>query len=745
MLDLQGIPSRLPDQSLSESEMKKEYGSIKNFYLATVRNLSQSYNRLPTPDYNKISTGTGGGEVQQILDNFRYFQGVQQNTDFAYLSETVDQAGQVQELATPYMAGQDIATILLFMQGQFMGVASSAEPRVNIVNPDMKNKLTSKLKMVQVQKKFGDMLSKLAEETGFEFKSPANPNSDTEGLVKELQMSFASDLLQDANIILDYVKKHSMGLHDYIRSVMNVLIGRRCAMYIDLDGKIEDIPSHLVFYVAGKDDDFGKYDFARGFIKYSHKDDVISEYSDDLSKDEIQTIRDGSFQSSPTFANFTDRYNFPLFDSDTQYYSKVTSFWRSTLDSGYKVVTTEEGGKRVHKIRKDSKRKGEPVQVMRRATIISNMWVVDYGIHEVIEDPNQMGNKLFPIVRFQPNTYLGYNQGLVDRLKNKQKELDAINQKIRENYTQDIGTVLAFNGKKFKDGVTPEELHEQLRRTRITISSSSGLDDDYGNQEPIMKAEDVSLMGQIVAYMNIKEAFKSEIKEIANVSAITMGSQQNYVGLKTQQNSQALATNSVQYYYQGVLQCWADAAMIAVEYVRKNIAKNPEKQKWQNLLGEVGVERIVAMAKEPYWSFQAYISTQDIIDPVRKQRMLSMLDNLMATGQIDFADWLNVEDAKTITQLKDYAKYSVNKKAEMTRINQMLANATSAQNVETMAQGQMAKTQSEQQGMNQRQKSKDVTSLSQTMLKEGGSMEDVNALMQGAAGGQQQQQMPPQQ
>lgn len=742
MLGLVGIPSRFPDQSLSEAQMKEKYGSIKNFYLECARNLSLSYNKLPSNDFNKTSQGVGGGEVQQILNNYDYFQGVQQNTDFAYLTQTMDTNGQIEEMSTPYMAGQDIAQILLFMQGQFMGVAASAEPRVQLINPDMKNKLTKQLKMVQVKKQFGDLLKKITEETGYEFKPPADPTKDTETIVKTLQMSFSSDVLRDANIILDYVKKNSMGLSDYLRSLTNVLIGRRCVLFVDDEGNIEDVPPYLYFSVASKDDDFGKKDFARGMVEYIHKDDVLAKYQDQLTSDEISNIKDGSFYGTELFNFYMNMYNFSMYNNQNSYMSKVTVYWKSTIDTRYKVVSTDEGGKKVIKLKPSTNKKGLPAQVIRKATILANMYVVDYGIHEIIEDPNQQGNKLFPILCFQPNTYLGYNQSLVDRLKNKQKELDAINQRVRENYTMDLGTVLSFNGKKFKDGITPDEIYMQLRRTRFTVSTASGEDEDYTNNQPMLQREDVSLMRDIQNYLSIKTSLQQDVKDIANVSSIIMGSQQNYVGLRTQQNSQALAANSVQYYYTGTLQCWADAAALAIEVVKNKIAKNPDKQKWQNLLGEEGVDRIVALSKEPYWKLQAYISTQDIIDPIRKQRMLAMLDNLMATGQIDFVDWLNVEDAKTMTELKELAKYSVSKKQEQQRVMQMLSDATNMQRTEIMAQGQAQAKQIEQQGQAQIQQSKNVKDIASTMIKKDYPMEDVAALMQGAAGEPSPQQQP---
>jgi hypothetical protein len=422
-------------------------------------------------------------------------------------------------------------------------------------------------------------------------------------------------------------------------------------------------------------------------------------------------------------------------------------FWKATIDTRYRVVETEEEGKKVYKLKANSKKKGLPAQVIKKATIIAGMFVCDYGIHDVISDPTQMGNKLFPICTFQPNTYLGFNQSLVDRLKNKQKELDAINQRVRENYTTDLGTIISINGKKFRDGITPVEIYSQLRKTRFFVATETGEDDDITNNQPMMQREDVSLMRDIENYLKIKMSFQNDIKEIANVSAMIMGTPTSYIGLKTQQNSASLASNSVQYQYSGVIQLFADAAAIALENTKREIQKNPDAMKWQNLVGEDGVDRVVALKDEPYTKFLLSISTREIIDPAMKDRLLAMSEQLAATGQIDPLDWMKIVTAKTTTELMEYFKWSVAKKREMERMNNIFAQASANQQTETMAQGQLAAKQAEQMGGIQKQNTVNNTKLAQEMLKQGYSQADVAAFMQGAAGGGQPQQggMPQQQ
>jgi hypothetical protein len=114
----------------------------------------------------------------------------------------------------------------------------------------------------------------------------------------------------------------------------------------------------------------------------------------------------------------------------------------------------------------------------------------------------------------------------------------------------------------------------------------------------------------------------------------------------------------------------------------------------------------------------------------------------MATGQIDFADWLNVEDAKTISELKDYAKYSVAKKREVQRIQEMMANATKLQTTEAMAEGQAQTKQVEMRGNIAKQTVASVGNMAKEMLKQGYSQEEIAEFMNGAAGGQPSQGAP---
>jgi hypothetical protein len=88
----------------------------------------------------------------------------------------------------------------------------------------------------------------------------------------------------------------------------------------------------------------------------------------------------------------------------------------------------------------------------------------------------------------------------------------------------------------------------------------------------------------------------------------------------------------------------------------------------------------------------------------------------MSTGQIDFVDWLNVEDAKTISELKDYAKYSVEKKRLREIYAQSLNAAAAEERAAMMAQSQQDAKLVEMQGGIEKQKTANTGKVATAMV-----------------------------
>ena len=725
----------LPDQNLPYEEIVRKYGSIKNAYKMAAQYYARAYNKSGIKYDTQSSINPNESEFDEICRNWDMFQGLQQTTMFQFLNQVLEEDGEdIIDTAIPIQPGQESAAIFLFLQGMFLGVASNADPTVVVMNQEIKNKITSKLKMVEMKRLFAEQMKMIEKAAEGSFNVPADPSEGTEKVVKAVYNSFGSGLQLYAGKLYDYIRANSATTSDMLRSFTNQMIGRKAVLHCTDDGFVDVVQPEYYASVYGKDHDYGRYDIARMFVQTMHKDEVLSKYAGWLTEDEKSQIASGSFADSEIFQNYMRGYGYELYNPTTNFMTGVTVYYKSTIDSGYIFKEDLEGNKYIKKLRNGSKRKGIEVQVLRKATIWSNMFVVDYGIAKTIEDPNQFGNKLFPLMCFQPNTYRGINQCLADRMMWKQQQLDAIDNKITEMYSMDLGTIIAMNGAKFDNGLTPSRVYNILRKNKVIVTKKSPDLNDPTNREPLLQREDVSLMRDIQSYINIKESFKNELKEIANVNNVTMGTPTSYVGLKTQQNSSALASNSIQYTIVGTLQLWADAGSFALENLRKRVVNDPENPIFQNLLGEKGIQLIIDAKDVPFSQWLLYISHQDVIDPARKERMLRAMDMLMQSGAVDWRDWLEVEDAKTISQLKDYTNFAVAKKQYMAQMQQMAAEQAKQQQVETMANAQLQGKVMDNDAKLQAQNQTNATRLADTALRETGDVNAAGAILEGAQG-----------
>jgi hypothetical protein len=247
----------------------------------------------------------------------------------------------------------------------------------------------------------------------------------------------------------------------------------------------------------------------------------------------------------------------------------------------------------------------------------------------------------------------------------------------------------------------------------------------------MIQREDLSLMRDISQYIAIKKDFREELRDIANVNNVVMGTPKSYVGLKTQQNSSALASNSLQYGIYGVMQIWADAMAIAVEMVRQRVIADPENPLFVNLLGDEGIQMIVDTKDTPFHRWHLTISHDDAIDPQLRERIMGLMTMFAGSKEITMRDVLEVFTAKTLSQLKDYAAYAQEKTQMMQMIDKAEAMKANTENAQTIAQGNVQGRQIEADARLAANSKDNATRLANTALQQTGDPEAAAAIMQG--------------
>lgn len=722
-----------PDQNLPIEKIVAKYGSLKEAYKQAGQYYSMAYNRNGIRRPNESTVDLAGSEYGEITENWNMFHGLQNTRIFKFLDQVLDAQGNIGDMPIPIQPGQEAGTIMIFLQGLFLGVAGNAEPTIKVINDDLKTKMTQKFKMIEMKRLFEENIKAIEEAANGEFVVPADPSAGKEKIIKAVFNSFASGLQLHASRLVDYVRENSATLGDMLRAYTNHLCARHSVLHVNENGIIEVINGELYAKVATKDHDFGRYDVARMFVNFMQKDEMIAQNKQWLTKEEIDSIRSGAFAASNLFNQYQQYYGYDLYVPNSEIMTGVTVYYKSIIDSGYINKKDIDGSVYIKPLSKkqiEKGRKGVDLLVMRKVTIWAGMFATNYGIARVVEDPNQVGNKLFPLLEFSANTFQGKNVCLMDRLKWKQQQLDAIDNRITEKYSKDLGTILTMNGAKFDDGLTPEIAYGILRKNGVQISKKTAYAEDPTNRERMIEAQDVSLMKDITNYIAIKKELREEERDIANVNNVVMGTPNSYVGAKTQMNSSALATNSLQYGIYGTMQLWADAMAIAIEMLRQRIIEDPENPIYVNLLGDAGIEAILDTKDIPFYRWNLTISHDDAIDPQMRERLMNLLQMFAGNKEVTIRDMLEVYSAKTLSQLKDYASYAQEKTRMMQMIDQAEALKANTQNAQTIAQGNVQGRQIEADARLMATQKNNATKLADTALQQTGDPEAAAAIMQ---------------
>jgi hypothetical protein len=718
----------LPNQSLTDEQIVTQYGTLKNYYLHCAQHWATYFYRPGTAKRTEYFGNGYFSEYQEIIRNMELFQGRQRTAIFAFMDQ-LEQGGPngIRSTAIPIQPGQDSATIFLFLQGVFLSIAATAEPKVTVLNEELKNKMTTKLKLIEVMRVFKEEMEYTSQLSGLKLDVPADPSMSSEKVYRVLSEKFGTGIIKDASRLLSLVRSESMSLSDLSRTYINTIVGRRGVLYVDEEGLIKNIRPESYGYVSVEDDDFGKYDVCRFFFDTIHIDEAIRLYYKTLTSEEVSMLRTQSFTNQGWYAPLVDRYPYQLYNPDNKMIIRGKFFYKSTLDSGLVTKKTEDGYDIVKRARKG--RKGIPVQVMKTVTSLGNFCAVDYGIRETIEDPVRKGNKVFPVMHFQPNTFNGYNQSLADRLYVKQQEIDMASNRIAESAALDLGIIISILGDKLEDGVGAAELYAKIREYRIHVHHSSGVAGNPNDRIAAITTENVSLMANIKAYIELLREFKMMLKEIANVNDVTMGTPSEYVGYKTQQGSISQSSNSYQYPMNGVFQLYSDAGLLAIEMKRKAVIKDPTNQKWINLLGEDGVQRILDDKALSFSDWLLSISLKDMIDPARKARMLAFMQNNPNTR---LRDLLEFEDSVSITAMKDYADYMDERDQRIAEKNQAVAIAAENEKEAIRAESTVQGKETVAEINRASNKDKILGKLADTKMQQGASDEEVAAMFQGA-------------
>jgi hypothetical protein len=670
-----------PDSYFDKKEIEKKYGSLENWYAQNVRFISAHYNIATNSD----DTNREGREgvkrwaettiVDQIINNYRYFMGTQENFNFAYLTE--DEKGG--ELPAPYVKGEQVYEMLEYMRGGIRKIINSTKISVESLDPSKVSKKLEQVQLIKMKKELAEFFNNSLEQFGMGFFPEGIGNNIDMDEAMEKVMKSPIDEMEEygLDLINDIVSRNRLK-DTMMKAFTDAAIGRYCGVYVDeVNGRpyTEVIPPYNLILDMSNDSDYNEKAEFVGWVNFMSPEEIYYRY--DLTDEERALVKDMSITEPGMGFELLNHYNgssgsdvgFNWWGGpDGKNYRQIaviTGFWITEVPEKVKMKKGKYG-KEVTPIHGNDSERSSYLRI-DRATIIGNAIITDYGIdYNVVYDSLEPSRPMLPIRAFIPNMMMGMNRSVVDRMKKLQDDVDAYEYKIRQNIGKDLGKVYLINGHKLGDGDTVRELVANLKKYGMHVTDGSdGEDPNVLDGQRMVETVDMTLDQNVIRYTQLIQEKERMMKEIINASKVSMGQLTSYVGYGSQQQSISQNQLGMATYYDGFMTYYTYLLQYILNKSKIMLMDTEGKEAAEVMLSKDAIKFFKNTTEFQLEDMMVKVDVEDVIDEQARQRLLTvaqaMAQNAEQTG-FDWDDYIELETARTYTELKDKMTMKIKKR-----------------------------------------------------------------------------------
>jgi len=670
-----------PDSYFDKKEIEKKYGSLENWYAQNVRFIAAHYNIASNTDETNREGREGVKRwaettvVDQIINNYRYFMGTQENFNFAYLTE--DEKGG--ELPAPYVKGEQVYEMLEYMRGGIRKIINSTKISVESLDPSKVSKKLEQVQLIKMKKELAEFFNNSLEQFGMGFFPEGIGNNIDMDEAMEKVMKSPIDEMEEygLDLINDIVNRNRLK-DTMMKAFTDAAIGRYCGVYVDeVNGRpyTEVIPPYNLILDMSNDSDYNEKAEFVGWVNFMSPEEIYYRY--DLTDEERALVKDMSITEPGMGFELLNHYNgssgsdvgFNWWGGpDGKNYRQVaviTGFWITEVPEKVKMKKGKYG-KEVTPIHGNDSERSSYLRI-DRATIIGNAIITDYGIdYNVVYDSLEPSRPMLPIRAFIPNMMMGMNRSVVDRMKKLQDDVDAYEYKIRQNIGKDLGKVYLINGHKLGDGDTVRELVANLKKYGMHVTDGSdGEDPNVLDGQRMVETVDMTLDQNVIRYTQLIQEKERMMKEIINASKVSMGQLTSYVGYGSQQQSISQNQLGMATYYDGFMTYYTYLLQYILNKSKIMLMDTEGKEAAEVMLSKDAIKFFKNTTEFQLEDMMVKVDVEDVIDEQARQRLLTvaqaMAQNAEQTG-FDWDDYIELETARTYTELKDKMTMKIKKR-----------------------------------------------------------------------------------
>jgi hypothetical protein len=558
------------------------------------------------------------------------------------------------------------------------------------------------------------LFEELSEEFGIDYEPEGTAGATSKDQIEKFFYQTATTTAEiNGTDLLNQIRAKNRAVFVAFQTFLHVIVSGRCMTECTKKhgwAVWDIIPPWCQFAATTEDDDFGRHMELGGWVREFTSTKIATQiglfgepWGEQIvrkyGRDALEKITKGNADNITKGINM-NHYNFMWGRSqngiDVSTWTVVRSYWKGLVDTRT-LPHNEDPDNKLFFLSEKNKKKGTMVEVWKTATVINDQYVVDEGVCDEIVDPIDKGKIHSPLRMFQPYTMMGYNKSLIEEVEAIQKDMSMLDFKFREMVGYDFGIILEVLGAAVHGATDAYTLMEELKKVRILVKKESG---DPGNpidSQKVLGTLNMSTAAIAVQYLELWKRKEQMMKDTLNISDISLGTQSNYVGFQTQQESMQTASTPLQYHIYGHVQFMTDMMQYSLEQMKIMISSG-ETDAAESIIGKRGVLTIKEMKKNLFETLLCRVDVDDYIDEKRKAQFLNDLRILMQQpGQVDLMDLVEVESLQTWSEIRAYAKWKVetNKaNAEGQQLLDKIMGLVGANN-QMQTQQQMAELQAE--------------------------------------------------
>lgn len=356
---------------------------------------------------------------------------------------------------------------------------------------------------------------------------------------------------------------------------------------------------------------------------------------------------------------------------------------------------------------------GKFTATRRKATLIANKYVVDYGeCDNIVEDKFNPSDTELSFKIVTPVIEYGYAQGVTEKLYRMSDLLSMYRTKMIQLIARSKGKNYILRAWKLPEAMRTQDIMADFTRMGMTVLNDASEEDDPNTK--LVEPVDMTMDPTVIGLINVLGEMKSVMEDVASLPAGVRGATSGYQSAKSLNINKAQSNKGIQVYYDAVFEFFENVINYTTE-VSKQLATRGELYNASMIIGDKQVKWLKFEAKDLKFSdLMIQLKLDDATNAQEKAEILADVAQAVNRGELSGMDLLKLRMMNSKRKMFEYlrGRYKQNElralaKEQADRATQEAINERNAQAQEnataTAAQAGLEKQALANQGQIQKE------------------------------------------